>query len=1485
MAGRAQRGQQEAAGEAEQGPQLGTPRPPRFAATEDESFSDWFYAISLATAALPEDRRILAIFSSLDGKAITKFKATVPDPAQVLRMNFAQFSAALHTAFVIPEARHEVFARFSGIRVDGGDLEGYINRFSEAVGVNPLALAPADYVALFIAGLVSCPTMTVVLSTGNVNSVAEAITLARRNRALLSVPAPVSVAAVTTTASVQAPPAPGSSIVIPELVAALRLAGFPIPGGRARRGQSGNGRGQGSRPRREDSGSKSPRGGACYACGAFGHYARQCPNLNKQSLYSGVRVSPVSRVYHMAHNKPSRLVLGHLAGSGRVIRILIDSGAECNLVSASFVHAARLETNPTEGTTVFEFADGSTYTSRLSSAVSFTAGEFSTTMNAVRLCRLGGGVDLILGQEWLQESNPIINWRSGEVKLNLGVDGKEVLMRAGTATKSPRRHPAPDPAPAATTEPPPRTVHIDMVTAKQMERTLRKAVTYAAVVTWQAEPDSPDTLVTPHAEAQPAATAPAVTAAPTAADRSLAELLQQFKDVFAAPSTLPPQRPGLDHHIEHTQANTATPPPARAPYRLSWAESAALKAQLADLLNQGLISPSNSPYAAPVLLVKKPDGQLRMCVDYRALNKTTVRDRFPLPHIEDLLNKLAGASVFSKIDLKQGFWQMRVDPDDEEKTAFVTPFGSFQFRVLPMGLSNAPSSFQRLMQHVFKDFLDIFVCVYLDDIVIFSNTVEEHRDHVRLVLEALRKHQLLLNASKCLFGVSSVVFLGHAVTHNHIGIEDAKVQAVRDWPMPRTRQDIRRFLGFANFSRRFVKGFALIATPLTDALADVTTQVFPGLNNGQQFAFRRLRASLISAPVLLLPQRHVPFSVIVDASDEAVGAILQQDIGKGLQPVCYFSKRLSSAERNYSIRDKELLAQVLAVEHWRVYLAGQPFTLFTDHLSLASLDRQELRSPRLARWAQRLAEFDFTVKYVKGEANAADGLSRIPVNAATSISMPATVSAPIADAEELQELRKEAYFRDILDALQTPPLTSSIAMQQRVARFSLVRDRLLITDGQGRQRLCIPHRSRAFYLHEFHDSMGGGHQGAERTYEAMVSRVFWPNMWRSVQAYIRSCDSCQRNKAASHAAAAPAQPLSRPARPWESISIDFMDLPATPRGHDSVLVATDRFSRSVHIMPTSRSVTADGTVDLLLAGVVRLHGLPSSIVSDRDARFTSALWRGMWEAFGTSLNMTTAHRPQADGQSERSNRSVQTVLRHFCNSLGTNWDQPRVLALVELAINSATQADTALSAMQLASGQQPLTPMTTFLPGRTQGVMEDHTDLINKLQAIWRRAGDALEESQQHMINTLNNRLCPDPDTPFKVGDEVLLHTRNYSQLRVNKLQPMYAGPFKVLARPSPGVATLKFPASLRMHPSVNIDQLKLYKRPETAVPPPGPLHNGNFLVERLMDRRRRYGRLQYLVRWKGYGPEHDSWEPERNVRHLHILIKDLNKAFGGDAV
>ena len=573
------------------------------------------------------------------------------------------------------------------------------------------------------------------------------------------------------------------------------------------------------------------------------------------------------------------------------------------------------------------------------------------------------------------------------------------------------------------------------------------------------------------------------------------------------------------------------------------------------------------------------------------------------------------------------------------------------------------------------------------------------------------------------------------------------------------------------------------------------------------------------------------------------------------------------------------------------------FTLYTDHESLALLSEQELKSGRLARWAQRMAEFDYSVVYIKGASNVADGLSRAPTMepttpvSASTITTP-RIASPFKAEEELAELKKEAYFGAILRALQATEESLSLKLRERVARFRLQDGQLFLQDGQGRSRLCVPQRSRAWWLEELHNTPEGGHQGAARTYEKMAGIVFWPNLYRSVQVHVRRCDRCLRNKASQRTPAGPAEPLAVPERPWQSVSLDFMDLPVSTTGRDCVLIITDRFSKVIHVMPTSRTVTAQGTADLLLEGLVRLHGLPDSLISDRDPRFTSAIWEALWKAFGTRLKMTTAHRPQGDGQSERSNRSVQTVLRSFVNSLGTDWDSPRVLSLAELALNSAIQTDTAISAMHCAYGQEPVTPSRMVVP--QDRVEELQARGPAQVQSLWHRVEQARREAQQRMEEVLDAKRGPPGGLIelFPPGSEVLLHTRNYPHLRANKLMGVHVGPFRVSSRPSQGVAVLELPPSMKIHSAINIDQLKRYERPVDVVPPPGPLRTARdgveiFEVAQLLDKRRRYKKLQYLVRWRGYGPEFNSWEPESAVKHLHLLIDELNasSAAGGEGV
>jgi hypothetical protein len=410
---------------------------------------------------------------------------------------------------------------------------------------------------------------------------------------------------------------------------------------------------------------------------------------------------------------------------------------------------------------------------------------------------------------------------------------------------------------------------------------------------------------------------------------------------------------------------------------MSPAELTELNKQLADLLDKGYVRPSVSPFGAPVLFAKKKDGTLRLCIDYRSLNKATIKNKYPLPRIDDLLDQLHGATYFSKIDLQAGYHQIRVKQGDISKTAFRTKYGHFEWTVMPFGLTNAPATFQTLMNSVLRPYLDKFVIVYLDDVLIYSRTLQEHLQHLRMVLTLLRKHKLYAKLSKCDFCQPQLPFLGHIITSNGIMMDPAKLDAVRQWPTPVTVTQLQSFLGLANYYRRFVKGFSLIAAPLT-ALCSPKLKDLPWAEEHQR-AFQDLKQALVTAPVIHPPDLQQPFTVTTDASGFAVGAVLSQGEHPDLRTIAYESRKMSSAERNYPVHDKEMLAVMYALKKWRHYLKGSHVTIITDHKSLEYFATQPNLSERQARWMGQLAEFDYTIVHRPGKTNVvADALSRRP---------------------------------------------------------------------------------------------------------------------------------------------------------------------------------------------------------------------------------------------------------------------------------------------------------------------------------------------------------------------------------------------------------------------------------------------------------------------------------------------------------------------------
>jgi len=737
-----------------------------------------------------------------------------------------------------------------------------------------------------------------------------------------------------------------------------------------------------------------------------------------------------------------------------------------------------------------------------------------------------------------------------------------------------------------------------------------------------------------------------------------------------------------------------------------------LKEQLEMLTEKGFIEPSKSPYGAAVLLVKKKNGSLRMCIDYRALNKLSVKNKYPLTRIDDLLDTLQGAKYFSGIDLASGYWQIPIAPEDIEKTAFRTRYGSYQFKVMPFGLTNAPATFQRIMNDLFRPYLDKFVVIYLDDLLIFSKSKEEHMEHLRTVLSLLKKNTFYAQTAKCTFFATEMQFLGHVITAEGIHTDPAKIATITALPTPANVKELRSFLGICTFYRRFVPNFAKIASPLTD----LTGEVAYIWSAAAQEALESLKTKLASAPVLVQPDFTKDFVLHTDASDTAVGAVLMQDQGQGLQPIAYESRKLTPAEKNYPVHEKELLAVMYALKQWRHYLLGAHSKVQTDHKSLTFIQTQPHLSQRQARWMETLQEYDVTIEYLKGEANVvADALSRLPMDRQElrihslqvlkthGLSVRRSEGNDDIAADILQQLKKQglrrvtyacvthteeatsllekikrAYEKDTITQALLHRLKSQPLITTRRANEYELRDGLIFKLGDP-CRLLIPNDTaiKGALMREHHDSTIAGHLGRDKTLEALSRHYFWPKMAMDVASYVRSCPHCQQVKPTNQPPQGLLMPLPTPAYRWEQITMDFIvGLPPTPRGHDSVVVFVDQLTKMVHVAPMQSTFTARQTARVFFDTVFRLHGMPSLFISDRDTRFTSSFWTNLVQLLDTKLSMSTAFHPQTDGQTERANRTFEDMLRSYCDEDHSTWDE--LLTPLEFAYNNSCQASTFL---------------------------------------------------------------------------------------------------------------------------------------------------------------------------------------------------------------
>ncbi|SPC60939.1 uncharacterized protein UHOD_11199 [Ustilago sp. UG-2017b] len=635
--------------------------------------------------------------------------------------------------------------------------------------------------------------------------------------------------------------------------------------------------------------------------------------------------------------------------------VMIDSGATTNFIDLRFVtlHSLPLTSKPLTETLLL--ADGKTQVIiskevQLSCLVAeLFPPDITFQVTDLGLC------PIILGLLWLRGANPIIDWQAGDI-----------TMRSPPLTPSQMA-----PSQSSSTLPS-ASLDIDVIDAFALDKSLRSDCI------------TPGTLYPSPIQSQQLL-ATTITSSDTttalAYDTGLSDIIppeyHQYLDVFSrvrADKLLPHRT--YDHHIPLEEGKS---PPFGPIYSLSEHELKTLRGYLEENLAKGFISPSDSPAASPILFVKKKDGSLHLCVDYRGLNQITIRNRYPLPLIDELLDRLREARFFTHIDLRSAYNLLRIAKGDEWKTAFRTRYGLFQYNVMPFGLTNAPASFQHLMNDTFKDMLDRSLIIYLDDLLIYSSTLEQHQGHVSAVLARLRQAGLYAKAEKCQFSTLQTEFLGFVVSDQGVSMDPSKTEVITNWPVPKSMHDVQVFLGFCNFYRKFIPQYSRTAYPLTQLLRKEAQSTPFAWNHAAQHAFEQLRSSFNTDTILHHFDPARPIIVETDASDFAVAAVLSQSFDQGTRhPIAFFSKKLDPAQLNYPIFDKEMFAIVAAFKHWCQYLEGAKFQVqvLTDHRSLEYFTTTKQLNRRQARWSELLADFDFVIPYRPGaQAGLPDALT------------------------------------------------------------------------------------------------------------------------------------------------------------------------------------------------------------------------------------------------------------------------------------------------------------------------------------------------------------------------------------------------------------------------------------------------------------------------------------------------------------------------------
>ncbi|MBW0479620.1 hypothetical protein O181_019335, partial [Austropuccinia psidii MF-1] len=863
-------------------------------------------------------------------------------------------------------------------------------------------------------------------------------------------------------------------------------------------------------------------------------------------------------------------------------------------------------------------------------------------------------------------------------------------------------------------------------------------------------------------------------------------------------------------------------------YSLSKQESDTLRAYISENVEKGFIRPSSSSTGAPVLFVKKKDGGLRLCVDYRKLNAVTRKNKYPVPPMNQLLNVFNGSSIYSKIEMHGAYKLLRIKEGDEHLTCFRTEYGSFEYLVMPFGLTNAPASFQNLVNDIFQDLLDVYVVVFLDDIMVFSKSKEEHVTHVSTVLSTLRANNLFAKASKCLFHVSSVEYLGYGVSSEGLKIDQAKLQQILNWPPPRNLKDLKSFLGFANLYHCFIKNYSKKISLLTSFLKK--DSCFP-VNEEALSQFHQLKE----------------------------------------HPIAFDSHKLIPAELNYEIHEKELLGIVWALKGWRIFLLSlySPFEVLTNHSSLQYFMSSKVLTCRQARWAEFLSEFHFPITYCPGcLATLPDALSCWD-KTSRYFAVKVESSSNLIDSIQ-KKLWQDPQYRSILQEL---------GKDKSIQDYSLdSSSQLLLFQGP----VVVPNDPtiQLRILHKRHDSPLAGHPGQEKTLKLVKRDFHWSGMTQFIKDYVSSCQQCSRNKNIHHKKFGLLKPLPIPNGPCICLSMDFItQLPLSNSFH-SILVIVDRFSKMVVFIPKMSSITSLDLAHLFIKNIFSKHGLPSSIVSDRGPLFVSSFWTNLCQQLKISRDLSTAYHPETDGQTERVNQILEQYLRMYVSYHQDDWNT--WLPLAEFAYNNSDHSSTKQSPFFTVYGRDPQFDSVHITQDTPAG------KLSTKIQSVQQDVKRELEIAINRFKRYADKSRASPP--VFNPGDMVWLSSKNIKSTRpTKKLSERWLGPFPILKKVSTHAYHLKLPSQWKsIHPVFHISLLEPVKTstiPNRHQEPPPPIiieEEEEWEVSQVLDSKLKRRKLWYLVEWKGFSQdsERSTWEPAENLKNCPELVKDFHSLY-----